>query len=152
MTKHFDVSKLRALLKRVEAATGPDAELDAEIAKGLTLYSNVTFYPFSLHGEAYWEGTEVLHDRDGEPFEDYTPIPKYTASIDAATALIGCVLPGRYWVTFGQWCVEGGHTPGAQIDAGRFPFIVTNAATPALALCEAMLHALIASEETRAND
>ena len=105
MTKHFDVVALRALLKRVEAATGADPELDAEIAKGLSLYLYVTFYPFPLNGEAYWEGAEVRHSREVEPFEDYTPIPKYTASIDAAIALIERVLPGWWW-SIGTCCLS----------------------------------------------
>jgi hypothetical protein len=128
MTMRYDVETLRELLARVETATRPDRKLGYDILR-------------LLHPEWKSYADEQFHDN-----KFYSP--RITSSIDAAVGLIERVLPGRYWATTGQWNVEGGkHTPGAQIDAGCFPIIITNAATPALALCAAMLHALITIED-----
>ena len=68
---------MKELIERLEDATGPDRELDAEIAR-LVTGRGVTVAPLS--GPRY--------DGDGEP------VPAYTASLDAALTLMprGAVL------------------------------------------------------------
>ncbi len=78
----------------------------------------------------------------------YAVAPPVTTDISAAVALCERFLPGRYWATEGHWSIEGGARGyGAQIDAGRFPIIIENAATPALALCLAILRAKDAAHD-----
>lgn len=98
------------LLERVEGATGPDRELDAAIECALA----------STWGSAI------------------NPRP-YTASLDAALALVERVRPGWTW--------EGGRDPAkaswaylyAKIDGPTFS---ASAPTPALALLAALLRSL----------
>ena len=122
------------LITRLQAATGPDRELDAEI--------------FLLQ----WPGYRL--QTDCEPFPDqvqpgriqeiggfaHRTAPTFTASIDAALTLV----PEGYW-----WNV--GHVMGPQPDTQnlfwamchmkgeKWPYDRPIAATPALAICIAAL-------------
>ena len=80
------MTDLTALLERVEAATGPDREIDTEIARAFG------WTPPGIN-PALWEGKET-------PSWWATPgfgMPAYTSSLDAAIALVERVLPGWSW-------------------------------------------------------
>lgn len=94
------MSDLEQLLERVKAATGPDRELDADIAQAIEgveiqwrqatgtmeMYP-VQRYPSTSHAAGFGIG----------------PVPTYTASVDAALAFAERMLPG-----FG-YSLNGGH-------------------------------------------
>lgn len=115
---------LPQLLARVEAATGPDRALDLDIAR--------TLAPDVIVSKQYGGA--------GSPVEAFT-YWKYTESVNAILALIDRALPGAWWRVehrdpekHTDWATCG--PPGAQEQA--------DAATPALALCAALLKAKIA--------
>lgn len=74
---------LEGLVERVKAATGPDRELDISIG---TTIGGWTYQPHVPHNFKWHDGE---FDRPGGP-------PSYTASIDAALALVERLLPD--WV------------------------------------------------------
>lgn len=127
---------LQSLKGRIEAATGPDLELD------LAIY-----------------GALIFKDMDQLAPGETNPMPKpYTASIDAALALVERLLPGWAW-RIEYWPsapVTDDHLPAMvemwERDAEGWyhsPLIrINNArgATPALALLSALVSALIAKE------
>lgn len=84
-----------ALLERVEKAEGPDRELDCEIA--------VAVGGFYVLPERY-PGGGVLYCHDADDGTSIMPgqandmlVPAYTASMDAALALVKRALP-RWWL------------------------------------------------------
>jgi len=79
-----DISTLEALLRRVKKADGPDRELDLAIA--------VALVPDVLVS---------IHDRETGTNKPHT-YWQYTASIDAAIALMQQVLPGWNWSVMSQ--------------------------------------------------
>ncbi|MFD2248889.1 hypothetical protein FHS82_000998 [Pseudochelatococcus lubricantis] len=80
-----DLAALRSLLARVEAAEGPDRELDRDIA--------ISFgRPWDYAAD--WGGWG--YGADGMRIEKPVAQP-YTASIDAVVALIDRALPERSW-------------------------------------------------------
>lgn len=105
---------MRDLIARLEAATGPDRELDAEImlavypALGLTMTAN-----------GNWLSKSGIHTR----------VEAYTASIDAALSLVP-----EGWA----WCV---HDVGIASLMQALCVVKASAATPELALCIAALRA-----------
>ena len=110
---------LSALLERVEGATGGDRALDSAIERACFGDAPIT---------EGWGGTL-----------------DYTASVDAALALIGRVLPGadpKIWRWRGQWGASL-HDPenGSMVIAQHH-----YSPTPALALCAALLAAMIGEE------
>ena len=145
-------AEIGELLARVEAAAGPDRELDSSIALlcGWTHEVN--------HAEDY----ECWRNPDGKACY----LPRYTASIDAALALVERVLPGWMWrvatcsVSDDAWvCPDFNHpTHGAEFQArfndafdGRDPAEVIIEATdvdrrpsgqPALAVLQSLLLAM----------
>lgn len=91
------MSDLRALLERVEAATGPDRELDGDICEALGLLPVGAFRLIDpIIGTA-------RTGRFATGACTYWIAPEITASLDAAVALIGNQLPGWWW-TIG-YCV-----------------------------------------------
>ncbi|MCJ2009905.1 hypothetical protein [Methylobacterium sp. J-092] len=116
---------MRELLARVKAAEGPDRRLDYEI-----------FTAFATPGEA----------NPWDPAAGHF----YTASIDAAVALAGRVLPGTMWAV-GE--MEGG--PFCRLvypksDGFREAVSMEQDGGPdsaPLAICAALLTALIAAED-----
>lgn len=80
------MSDLAELLERVCAATGPNRALDLMIKAAL---SNV------LSAMTYEECEERVADR--EAFDAWSATSPYTASIDAALALVERMLPGKLW-------------------------------------------------------
>lgn len=124
------------LAERVEAATGPDRELDKAIAEHALGWQppvkNGSCGPnYSGRGAYEW------HDAAGEANGFY--VPSYTASLDAAMSLV----PEGWWVTL---TTDGGaraslHNHEWLMAAhGRNP-ARGMAATPALALTAAALRA-----------
>lgn len=118
------MSELLELAERCKKATGPDRELDAEIAKSLG-WPNVRYY--SANGGIFSKENDEMR-----------PVPEWTASIDAALTLV----PEGWAVLLAfseQRSVCDVHTnPLGQ--EGTWPAHST-AATPALALCAAALKA-----------
>ena len=116
---------LTDLFARVEAATGPDRELDG------ALWRKLIFDPQLARPGNDWTLTPNLGRKK----------PRYTASIDAALALAERVLPGWAWMlrgSFAKLWEPHGKPPGNDFDAmGR---------SPALAIIAAILKALIAAE------
>ena len=120
------VEDYRALLARVEGATGAYRELDIEIGN-------------------------FLPPKGGWYDEDF--IPEYTDDIDAALALVAKVLPGWEWLVRrkgGDSYFANIHAPDVIPNEGGecFPAI---AASPALAILAALLAALIAQSEEAAH-
>lgn len=136
--------RLTAILERVIAATGPDADIDAELHK---------LFPPD------WLRKRGRYRREN--------IPQYTASVDAALALVNSQLPGWIWhlctcsVSDDAWvCPDFNHPIYGQEFQARFnqafddrdPAEVIIEATDvarhpsgfvALALVEAMLRGMI---------
>jgi hypothetical protein len=115
---------LLELADRCEQATGPDRELDAEIAEASGNmpedYQRATHY-----GEPrpyFWHKFE--HEGEIIPL-------RYTASLDAAMTLVP---EEAWWSVMRAPCAEGYDAEVASDDP-------RHAATPALALCAAALRA-----------
>lgn len=117
-----DLAKLRELLARVESATGPDRKLEYGIAR-----------MFIDHWKEY--------DED-EFYDNATHCPRLTSSIDAAVQLCERVLPG--WI----WDVTSTGTSWVMTPGDSDEHFAASAATPAIALCAAILRAKIAQLET----
>lgn len=126
---------LKALVERVEAATGPDRELDAQL---WCLGEGVKFSHLSSQSEAI---IFFRLGKNGTCREDGWP--RYTASLDSSLALCERVLPGWKWsIQHNDAEVEDGPCFYARVGArrnGAWP-----GKTPALALLAAMLKALVA--------
>lgn len=121
------MNDLLSLAARLEAAEGPDRELDAAISMAIGSVSR---------GALPCKGGWVV---DGKPIA----APKFTASLDAAMTLLP---EGSLWA-FGS--MEDG--PFARVlwpnADGTYTgnYLEVSAATPALALCAASLKARAAS-------
>lgn len=98
-------ARLDALLAKVEACSGPDREIDYELAR----FDGWTFEKGPRDREPYWRkpGVTDWWDRVREG------PPRYTASVDAALALVERMLPlGLFAASFGMmylgktgaWC------------------------------------------------
>lgn len=113
------------LIRRVEAATGPDRELDARIKyavhAGLRSFGSLDA----------WLSTDTSRKR--------SCVPEYTASIDAALALVERVLPGCQWIIGRQTAGASDAKIGSQSGWSKQPW--THAATPPLAILAALLRA-----------
>jgi hypothetical protein len=135
------------LIARLEAATGPDRELDAEIAA----VAKVNLPPGCDWAFKFprWQADHSRHGRvnvignvngNGDYIAAHFIAPTYTASIDAALTLmpelwnyvIGS--PGIEETELDKWCVNIAMHPD---DRGDLTF----APTPALAICIAALKA-----------
>ncbi len=126
-----EMTDLSGLLERVEAASGPDRELDK------ALWYKLIFDP-------------ALDKKDDSYLQLVgSPYPAYTSYIDAALALKDRILPGHA-VAVGDMAFEGGaRLPwGCVWSPGGFIIGQAEAKTPALALLAALLRA-VASERTR---
>lgn len=129
---------LTALIARVEAATGPDREVDAEIARTL-LPHNAEHVARSRSGWSYRVfGPEGWDD-------EWMETRPYTASLDAAMTLVP---EGGEWNAAGGW--TSGCLPSSRAKAVKATAWVWGAergvfaATPALALTAAALRARLA--------
>lgn len=111
------------LLERVKAETGPNPRLDESIGLALGWVKQET-----KGGGWYWKG----------PFLDGEDMPPFTASVDAALALVQRCLPDAHWAID----AAGLERPEAHINA-----IVSDGATAPLAILAALLSALPAPPE-----
>jgi hypothetical protein len=129
------------LIARLEAATGPDRELDfaikAKVYGGVALVS-----PFNRNWCLYREGT--TDPKTGRTLERPHNVEHsvwindlYTASIDAALTLV----PEGMQVSMGWPIGEGSDPEHAQAVLDRNPRLYGAAPTPALGLCIAALKA-----------
>lgn len=113
------------LIERLEAATGPDRELDAAIAEAVG--HTVKYDKADLRDTTPWY----------QPVPDYSwqPVPQFSASIDAALTLVPEGLNYELTTT--------GYKPGATVCGNILtgPHEGAYAATPALAICIAALRA-----------
>lgn len=143
---------ITSLIEKLEGAAGPSIALDAEICWTLERDRATS---------AFWRGAM---GRPGPLPDEFSRLPhglgmasleagspNYTASLDVALALAERVLPGWYWragrTPLGQWH-HGRYTYGwahlSRTDASncdRGDESTGWAATPALALCAAILRA-----------
>jgi hypothetical protein len=116
---------LTALIARVEAATGPDREVDADIAVALNVGGLADPVWKRLPGGKFVDRGCAINTVSAD---------RYTASLDAAMALVPS---GVDWLLDSGRIAIVGRRP-----AGPF---TARAATPALALTAAALRARLAS-------
>ncbi len=108
------------LIARLEAAEGPDRGLDAEIAR---------LKGYEVHDKLWVRVTSY----DGHEKGALSPLPHYTASIDAALTLV----PEGWGWSFGQTPTDEGVEYHAQVNWEP----IVAGGTPAIALCIAALKA-----------
>ena len=134
------MADLAELLERVKAATGPDREID--VALWLAMTPGATY-----------RTTRVRHDRTGREWDINEPringgamveVPEYTASLDAALALVERVLDTAFIDIEVAKRFVGGEAHGRAEICGPDADAYATAATPALALLAALLSALAA--------
>lgn len=132
---------------RLEAATGPDRELNEEIAFAIRWRptSGLPATSFAEHEAKHgYETAWTAH----APFRLSWPIPDYTASIDAAIALVEEKLPGWSWRLMN---VSHGTPTGMPKCSLKHPIssgrdVPGFARTPALAILTALFAALEAND------
>lgn len=151
------MTDIAGLIERLEAATGPDRELDAAIVAHLNNASVRRYPPQTDFGPgARWQFWSL----DGAHFlgnESKFPVPALTASLDAALALVERVRPGWKVSLFighltgkknGEGCRAELYAPGRpkRIAAQdwKWPKMAAcyYAPTPAIALLIALLRTL----------
>ena len=153
------MSDLDALIERVEAATGPDREIDAVVWR-VVLMPQLPFY-------REFDGRVMLDVRHGlgeggpdwrhpSPYDQSRYPPNYTASLDAALTLMERKLPGWMVVNLSEWENERMRARGrwmaqlkpigAQGDLRVVTAYCQHAPSPALALISALLRALKSEE------
>ena len=136
-----DAEKLRELLERVEAADNFDREIDRAIGFALD--------GWRLGRMTGYDDADAIITSDGDVFTDKPGgmYPSFTESLDTAIALVEKVLPDGYDNGVYQDGKAGAHILHPNIMS--FFNIRAFAATPALALCAALLKALIAVSEPK---
>jgi hypothetical protein len=134
-------ANLTALIERVEAARGPEWELDAEIAWLRTAPDKKRLGPPDLSREVWHAGLPTPAWVKWDSVASFHPRP--TGSLDAAASLVPV---GLFWtVAFGQLTPQ--EPLGGALISRRDGSDVAQAeaATPALALTAAALRARLAS-------
>lgn len=129
-------NNLRGLIERLEKLGGPDQDVDAEIAihvLGFIKTNRMAAWP---EEQPIWEFTDPARNTTGGWS---VMVREYTASLDAAVALVERVLPHACWV------VKRGFGHSAMIwflkqDRDAWPEY--HGPTPAIALLIAALRAL----------
>lgn len=147
---------LAALIARAETATGPDAELDANIMAALFLREDWHIGTMEEDEDGRWQPVKqpVWVDPETGRWVGTHALP-YTASLDAALSLVP---EGWSWSAWGADRFTGTR-PGAVLADETYkapeipwecdrPFIEGAAATPALALTAAALRARLAQMES----
>jgi hypothetical protein len=166
----YDLTTLKALKARIDATTGEDRELDADIA---ILFGKLIviidpnapddmkwriIFPDADYGcgfeTGYYDSTKrskkQLYKEAHDDAQGYEHLERFTSSVDAGLALIAKVLPEvERWVLgqnthHGTWSITF-----HKLDKDRAPYSVAKgkAKTPALAILSATFAALIAKEE-----
>ena len=129
------MSDLTELLERVKAATGPDRELDGDV--WLAVISGAT----RRNVMAAWPDEDVIweyHDPERNTMFRDNMIPRLSASIDAAVAIVERKMPGWVWQVRKSGYVELHHPTHHLKDE------IGTAKTPPLSILAALLSALIA--------
>lgn len=118
---------IEALIEKLSAATGPDRDIDGALVE--VFATHPPLWKRKRGSTSEWGNDHPLSSWDA---------PRYTASLDAALALVEKKLPGWDWEV---------HNNGlARLLSPEGNSIYANAPTPALALCLALLRALQAME------
>lgn len=149
----ISAEEVAKLLAHIEAATGPDREIDAALALALggwhREWIEVGRNPHHKPDWFWWNDTD-------QPWRASNPerLPLfYTTSIDAALALVERMLPGCWWFfskgktrptepLFAFHIIPEGNTDGLTIGEAE-------AGTPPLAILAALLRALSQSGEQK---
>ncbi|WP_375597611.1 hypothetical protein [Devosia sp. Naph2] len=142
-----NAQSLEGLIERVKAATGPDRELD--IAIGTTL-GGWTYQPHVSHNFKWNDGK---FDRPNGP-------PSYTASIDAALALVERCLPEWVVADLSQnsrhagdpWGCELAFYHGRDPSQNRRGVSGYQYSSAALAIIAALLNALLTAMQEQNNE
>lgn len=150
---------LDALIAKVEALTGPDRETDALIYIALEypdwrLQVSCSLFPEQVQAGRIQEPEETNSVNRGEGWRES---PKFTASLDAIVKLVEAKLKSDDIAAGGWWEVDRNGDALVVMaikygpdEEGRFEYdtesVTAHAATPALALCLALLRALKAQE------
>lgn len=143
------MTETEKLIERLEAATGPDRELDG-LMYGWESGLSPNGGSFMLGGGFQFRHPTKVHPSG--PAALYVPgdsVPAYTASLDAALALVERVRPG-WW-----WCSRSDDTEGAYANLGPArtnpnaggPCWRAYAPTAPIALCLALLRTLETSHD-----
>lgn len=142
-------SDLRGLIERLEKATGPDRELDG--AMWLHFDQEALYKCWGVRGMRYAGHVHTKAEKAAhiKRMSEYYA-PAYTASLDAAVALVERVAPGWSWECRASGTGDKGQAtiwnpsrrPGDN-DQQR----VYNCASPAIALCLALLRSQEQSPE-----
>jgi len=148
-------ARLTGLVARLEAAKGADRELDAAIA--VATGGGDKMCPGGVHGTSRgstfsFTGKTLATVIDQYPTLSvdaaiFFAVPAYTASLDAAIALVEAKLPGAswhmHWRGIGKNCDGWIERLGSEGEISeRHEWVSTERATPALALLTALFHAL----------
>ena len=146
----LDIEKLRALMARIESATGPDREIDYAIS--------IVFKLGAIHADEAEREIKASEKYKNKYRDDAhirqsalnTFVTRYTKSIGAATDLIERVLPESGWLIGKGKIAENEPLYGARV----FKTLTSSEAIGesesdhgALALLAAMIQAVIAAED-----
>lgn len=134
------MTDLTALIAKLEAASGPDRELDAEIAATFHYVSNMPDWVNDWSGrwEAVKSGRVYLIEDSGNRGPNFIS-DSFTDSIDAAVALAERVLPGWEWHRLLGREMEV-YRPGSGADEEE-QFFSSYHPSPAIAIVIAILRA-----------
>ncbi len=148
------MQKLEELIAALENATGPSLQLDGMI---WCAANNFEFVMWDGAGCVYRDPCSPKWD-NGIKHAHASTVRPYSASIDAAVALLGRVKPGWFW--------RGGNVPAGKYERGEYQHgwdhisrtdasncdrddeFTGWAATPELALLIAILRAKLSQENT----
>lgn len=134
--------KLLNLAERCEKATGPDRELDADL--DVALFGGVTVWKQANYTmESYPASRRESKHHVGGFVNNHVPL--YTASLDAAIALVERMKPG--WGFYLRSDKEGHGCGLVYPDAFRVTPCHCMGATPAIAVCLALFRALESSDD-----
>lgn len=123
------MTDLNSLADRLEKATGPDRELDGDIA--------------AAFGQLHGPGGGFCNDENGDYWSTEQLANPFTASLDAAMTLIpeqSRNSPGEWW-SVERSAKQSAHPPHVMASAWVYGAPRVYAATPALALAAAALRA-----------
>jgi len=132
-----DVQALKALRERVSLASGPDREIDGQIA----LLIGWTLQKMKGDAKPYWRKPGVVE------YYRRSDLPAYSSSVDEAILLVEKMMPGHYW-RVEKACeypalVGRQHKFAALVLEWGVSKRAEEGATPALAILAALLSALI---------
>lgn len=133
------------IIERLEKAEGPSMPLDCMVLEAVCPDVMIDSYPTAADDAC------VFH-ADAAGIDNKSPLPQFTASIDAAVALTERMLPGWIWNIEGSWTDGNGKkVPSCadiyRLNASDMDHVPYSGATPPIALLIAMFRALQARPE-----